>query len=62
MRTREEIEEMFQKANTWTSNNKTAVWGMTYEQGVEEALGWVLEEHSDFPIEEEYEEESGIQF
>lgn len=59
MRPQKEIEEMMDKAGLWTDEGATAVRGMTYEEGVANALRWALGDSDDDPIEEEYDEEAG---
>ncbi len=44
MKSKQEIVEVI---NTLLSERKPPLHGMTYEQGVDEALSWVLEEISD---------------
>jgi len=46
-----EIQKMFDLAVKQAVKN-SRVFNMTYEQGVEAALGWVLEEFNEEPIEE----------
>lgn len=57
MRTKEEIEDMMAKAGTWIEEGATAVGGMTYEEGVDNALRWVLGDEDEPPIEREHDEE-----
>ena len=52
-----EIEKQLSKAQDWSSNGKTDVSGMTYEEGVESALRWALGEEDSEPIENEYSED-----
>jgi hypothetical protein len=49
-----EIEKELYKAQGWTHTESTDVAGMTYEQGVEAALRWVLGEDDSEPIENEF--------
>lgn len=51
-----DIENQLYKAKSWTMDGDTAVSGMTYEEGVEAALEWVLGEEENEPIEAEKEE------
>lgn len=50
-RSSDEIEEQISKATEIINTDGTKVPGMSYEQGVDEALRWVLGESSDEPIE-----------
>jgi len=54
--TTNEIEDEMYRAADWTSAGMTAYSGMTYEQGVESALSWVLGHTDEKPIEEEFED------
>lgn len=47
-----EIKDMFELA-TKQAQKESKVFGMSYEQGVEAALGWVLEAFEEDPLEEE---------
>lgn len=57
LRSPREIEKQLSKAQEWASNGKTDVSGMTYEEGVENALRWALGEADNEPIENEYSED-----
>lgn len=57
MKTSREIDKQLAKAQAWTSMGNTDVSGMTYEEGVEAALRWVLGEEDSEPIENEFKEE-----
>jgi hypothetical protein len=52
-----EIEQQLFKAQTWAFMDATDVSGLTYEQGVEAALRWVLGDDDVEPIENEYDSE-----
>lgn len=52
MRSKEEIDQQIDKANKHVHNGSTAVHGMTYEEGVAYALGWVIGDSDDKPIED----------
>jgi len=58
MRSKHEIEDMIAKAGLYLENGATAVGGMTYEEGVDAALRWVLGETEDEPIEEEFDDDN----
>lgn len=58
IKTIKEIENQLIKAQSWTSGGNTDVHGMSYEEGVEFALRWVLGEEDIEPIENEFEEEN----
>jgi hypothetical protein len=50
MRTREEIEDQISAA----CHSGSSKWpGMTYEEGVDQALRWALEDDDNKPMEEE---------
>lgn len=53
--TKSEIEDELYEAEKWGMAGRTAYSGMSYEQGVEAALKWVLD-GDEKPIEEEFEE------
>ena len=57
IRSSKEIENQLVKAQEWALNRQTAVGGMTYEDGVESALKWVLGEEDAEPIETDFGEE-----
>jgi hypothetical protein len=50
-----EIQKMFELANQ-QALKESKVFGMSYEQGVEAALGWVLGAFDEDPLEETKEE------
>jgi hypothetical protein len=52
LKTIREIEKQISKANSWSAYGKTDVAGMSYEEGVEAALRWVLDDEPE-PIENE---------
>ncbi len=52
MRSRNEIEEQMHKAGDIVCEGDTKVAGMTYEEGVDNALRWALGESDDAPIED----------
>lgn len=52
--TTNEIENEMYMAADWASAGKTAYHSMTYEQGVEAALSWVLGQIDEKPIEEKF--------
>jgi hypothetical protein len=54
LKSKKEIEDQMYKAQSWTSEGNTDVKGMSYEEGVEAALRWVLGEESEEPVENEY--------
>lgn len=56
MKTPSEIKKMFELASQ-QALKESKIFGMSYEQGVEAALGWVLEAFDEDPLEEEKEEE-----
>jgi hypothetical protein len=56
LRTKKEIESQLGKAQDWTYKNATDVPGMTYEQGVQAALEWALNETDAEPIENDFSE------
>lgn len=53
MRSQEEIEAQFEEAVAITAEGRSQYPGMTYEQGVRDAMAWVLEESDDAPMEVE---------
>lgn len=53
--TKSEIEDELYEAEKWAMAGQTAYSGMTYEQGVEAALRWVLDGEEN-PIEEHFED------
>ena len=55
-KTEKQIEDQLYKAKNWTSQGATDVSGMTYEDGVEAALNWVLGQQPEEPIENDYED------
>jgi len=58
MRTKNEIDEELGRATEWVVAGVTEFSGMTYEQGVEAALRWVLMEEDERPIEQDFSEEN----
>ena len=62
IKTIKEIEDELWRAKEWTSNDETDVFSMTYEQGVEAALEWVLGIELTSPIESDYSEETEIEY
>lgn len=53
MRSEEQIEEQIHAAGDIIMTGKSVMFGMSYEEGVDFALRWVLEEGDDLPIEED---------
>lgn len=53
MRDRKEIEEQMHKAEDTVMEGGSKVPGMTYEEGVDNALRWALGDSDDKPIEDE---------
>lgn len=53
MRTEKEIDEQIDRALNVMDTKGTDVPGMSYEEGVEAALRWVLEHEPEPPIESE---------
>lgn len=53
MRSRKEIEEQMEKAGDQVIEGNTKVPGMTYEEGVDNALRWALGDSDDAPIEDD---------
>lgn len=51
MRSKTAIQQQIGEASVFIVKNTTDVSGMTYEEGVDAALRWVLEETNDLPIE-----------
>jgi hypothetical protein len=51
-RTEQEIREQMDEAGVLTCESKTKVPGMSYEEGVEAALRWVLGESDDKPMDD----------
>lgn len=51
MRGEHEIREEMHDASDWVMEGRTDVPGMSYEEGVEAALRWVLGDTDDEPIE-----------
>lgn len=47
-----QIEDVRDLALDYTTENRTKFPGMTYEEGVEAALSWVMGESSENPLEE----------
>jgi hypothetical protein len=54
MRAQKEIEEQAGEASVWNAEGRTDVPGLTYEEGVEAALNWVLCNNDDKPIENNF--------
>jgi hypothetical protein len=52
MRSRKEIEAMQHKAGDIAIDGESQVPGMSYEEGVENALRWALGDSDDEPIED----------
>lgn len=50
------IKEEIEKARTWTKVQATDLPSLTYEDGVQRALTWVLGEEDTEPVESEYED------
>jgi hypothetical protein len=57
LKSSKEIENQLSKAQSWSSFGDTDVPGMSYEEGVEAALRWVLGEEDSEPIENEFSDE-----
>jgi hypothetical protein len=55
VRSREEIEGQAREAIAWVAGDSTDVAGMSYEEGVDAALQWVLGQSDDKPIENDFE-------
>lgn len=52
MQDEEKIEEQYNEATALTASAGRSIYpGMTYEQGVRDALAWVLEESDEAPFE-----------
>lgn len=52
MRSRQEIEEQLHLAADQVVEGRSKFSGMTYEEGVDNALRWALEDSDDKPMEE----------
>jgi hypothetical protein len=53
MRSKKEIEEQINKAIPSIEKGRSDVPGMTYEEGVDNALRWALGDSDDAPIEDD---------
>lgn len=47
---KDDIEQQHTEALVWTSEGRTQYPGSSYEDGVKAALGWVLGEEDEAPI------------
>jgi hypothetical protein len=55
MRAEKQIQDERMEALLWTSENRTDAASLSYEEGVDAALSWVLGESDFKPIETPYE-------
>jgi hypothetical protein len=55
VRTQDEIEAVKDKTYPYIEDGRSGVPGMTYEEGVEAALRWVLGDSDDDPMEHDEE-------
>lgn len=53
-----QIADELSRAQEWSSNGETNHSGLSYEEGVEAALRWVLGEEDKTPIEKDYTDEN----
>jgi len=53
IRTDEEIQDVIDKASKLTSKGKSKFPGMSYEEGIRDALEWVLNDDAENPLDAE---------
>lgn len=52
-RSGDEIDEVLNTCVEWENSGKSPYWGMTYEQGVEQGILWLVGETDYNPVAEE---------